>query len=115
MTRRHGVWLAILAAGSLITAAPHSQQAPAAPFDVLIRGGRIVDGTGNPWFHGDVGIRDGRVAAVGRLADAEAARVIDATGLVVTPGFIDLHTHSDLTLLEVARLRPRTACPVQSG
>ena len=100
MTRRHGVWLAILAAGSLITAAPHSQQAPAAPFDVLIRGGRIVDGTGNPWFHGDVGIRDGRVAAVGRLADAEAARVIDATGLVVTPGFIDLHTHSDLTLLE---------------
>ena len=70
-----------------------------ATFDVLIRGGRIVDGSGNPWFYGDVGIRGGQIAAVGRLANADATRVIDATGLVVAPGFIDLHTHSDNALL----------------
>ncbi|HSH74246.1 MAG TPA: D-aminoacylase [Longimicrobiales bacterium] len=76
-----------------------AQQEPA-PFDVLITGGRVVDGTGNPWFGADVGIRDGRIAAVGRLAGAEATRVINATGLVVAPGFIDLHTHSDGPLLQ---------------
>ncbi|OFW02602.1 MAG: hypothetical protein A3I61_17370 [Acidobacteria bacterium RIFCSPLOWO2_02_FULL_68_18] len=67
---------------------------------MLIRNGRIVDGTGNPWFSGDVGIRGNRIAAVERLGNASARRVIDASGLVVAPGFIDLHTHSDLTLLQ---------------
>ena len=65
----------------------------------LIRGGHIVDGTGNPWFAGDVAIRGDRIAAVGHLEGARAAREIDARGLAVAPGFIDLHTHSDLTLL----------------
>ena len=69
-------------------------------FDVLIRGGRIVDGTGNPWFVGDVAIRGERIVAVGRLAGAKATREIDAAGLVVAPGFIDMHSHSDLLLLE---------------
>src|SRR5688572_11105199 len=68
-------------------------------YDLLIRGGRIVDGTGNPAFTADVGIRGGRIAAVGRLADARATREIDARTLVVAPGFIDLHTHSDLPLI----------------
>ncbi|MCC7010325.1 MAG: D-aminoacylase [Acidobacteria bacterium] len=69
------------------------------PFDLVIRGGRVVDGTGNPWFAADVGIRDGRIAAVGNLAGETARRDIDARGLVVAPGFIDMHTHSDLPLL----------------
>jgi N-acyl-D-aspartate/D-glutamate deacylase len=69
-------------------------------FDVLIRGGRVVDGTGNPWFYGDVGIRDGRIAALGRLEGRTARRTVDATGLVVAPGFIDIHNHSDFTVLE---------------
>jgi N-acyl-D-amino-acid deacylase len=69
-------------------------------FDVLIRGGRIADGTGNPWFYGDVGIRGGRVAATGRLDGRTARRVVEASGLVVAPGFIDIHNHSDFTILE---------------
>jgi N-acyl-D-aspartate/D-glutamate deacylase len=70
-----------------------------ATYDVLIAGGRIVDGTGNPWFSADVALRNGRIAAVGRLGGARAARMIDASGLVVAPGFIDLHSHSDMPLL----------------
>src|SRR2546422_2146966 len=69
-------------------------------YDVLIRGGHVVDGSGNPWFAGDVAIRNGRIAAVGRLANGAATRVIDATGRIVAPGFIDLHTHSDLAVLD---------------
>lgn len=72
----------------------------AAPdFDLLIRGGRVVDGTGNPSFLADVGIRDGRIAALGRLEGRTAARTIEAGGLVVAPGFVDIHNHSDDTLL----------------
>jgi len=70
------------------------------PYDLVIRGGRIVDGTGNPWFTADVAIRGERIVAVGKLAGAQGNREIDATGLVVAPGFIDMHSHSDLLLLE---------------
>jgi N-acyl-D-amino-acid deacylase len=68
-------------------------------FDILIMGGRIVDGTGNPAYYGDVAVRDGRIAAMGRLGGKTAKRVIDANGLTVSPGFIDIHNHSDYTIL----------------
>ncbi|HEY2019243.1 MAG TPA: D-aminoacylase [Bryobacteraceae bacterium] len=69
-------------------------------FDIVIRGGRIVDGTGNPAYNGDVGIKQGRIASMGRLTGKTAARTIDATGLTVAPGFIDIHNHSDFTIVE---------------
>jgi N-acyl-D-amino-acid deacylase len=71
------------------------QQAPAQSFDLLIRNGRVLDGTGNPWFPADIGVREGRIIAVGALANATAARVIDAAGKYVSPGFIDIHSHAD--------------------
>jgi N-acyl-D-amino-acid deacylase len=69
------------------------------PFDILITGGRVVDGSGNPWFRADVGLRGDRIAAMSRLGDAAAKVRIDAAGKVVAPGFIDTHPHGDLMLL----------------
>jgi N-acyl-D-amino-acid deacylase len=66
---------------------------PSPEYDLVVRGGRIVDGSGNPWYVADVGIRGGHIAAVGRLGDHTAARVLDARGLVVAPGFVDVHAH----------------------
>jgi N-acyl-D-amino-acid deacylase len=72
-----------------------AQPANTGTFDVLIMGGKVIDGSGNPWFLADVGIRDGRIAALGDLAGARATRTIDARGLAITPGFIDIHSHAD--------------------
>jgi N-acyl-D-amino-acid deacylase len=66
-----------------------------AQLDVIIKNGRIIDGSGNPWYTADVGVRDGRIVAIGRLDTAQSLRVLDARGMVVAPGFIDVHTHSE--------------------
>src|SRR5260370_39320264 len=68
-------------------------------FDLLIRGGRIVDGTGNPSFVGDIGVSGNRIVAMGHLVGAKAKRTVDAKGLTVAPGFFDIHNHSDYTLV----------------
>ncbi|MCY4029201.1 MAG: D-aminoacylase [Acidobacteria bacterium] len=84
--------LVVLAMAFLLAPPTAAQDDP--PFDLLIRGGRLVDGTGNPWVRGDVAVRGDRIARIGHLPDAAAERVIDAAGLVVAPGFVDPHTHA---------------------
>lgn len=85
----------------VLTVVPAAQAPPVAAYDILITGGRIVDGAGGPWFTGDVGIRGDRIAAVGTLGRAEAPVRIDARGLVVTPGFIDPHVHARERLFDL--------------
>ena len=69
-------------------------------YSVLIRGAKVIDGSGNPWYHADIAIDGERIAAIGALGGARADLTIDAAGLVAAPGFIDIHTHSDLPLLQ---------------
>jgi N-acyl-D-amino-acid deacylase len=68
-------------------------------FDLVITNGHIIDGTGSPWYSGDVGIRGGKISAIGNLSDAQRARTIDAHGKVVAPGFIDMLGQSEMTIL----------------
>src|SRR5262244_1306406 len=75
-------------------------QAPAG-FDLVIRNGRIIDGTGSPWYRGDLAVRGDTIARIAPKIDAPAARVIDAAGKVVAPGFIDLHTHARRGIFQV--------------
>lgn len=98
-----GVWIATVSLWASVIWAPklHAQTEPAASptYDVIIRNGRIIDGTGNPWVSGDVALRGERIAAIGNLANATATRTIDATGLIVSPGFIDMLGQSEMALL----------------
>ena len=80
-------------------------------FDVIIRDGKVIDGTGNPWFKADVGINGQRISGIGRLSAEKALTLIDATGLVVSPGFIDMHSHSDLVLL----VNPKAESKIRQG
>lgn len=80
-------------------AALAAEKPGAAPYDIVITNGKIIDGTGNPWFHADVAIKNGKIVKIGRVAAKNAKRVIDAKGMAVAPGFIDMHTHTDLTAL----------------
>ena len=88
--------------GTLLLAASATGAEP--PFDVLIANARVVDGSGSPWYAADVGIRSGRIAAIGRLGAAPARRRIDAAGSVLAPGFIDMLGQSELTILVDPRL-----------
>src|ERR1035437_3948024 len=74
------------------------------PFDLVITNGHIVDGTGSPWYSGDIGIRDGRIAAIGNLSAAARKRTVDAHGKIVAPGFIDMLGQSETTILVDPRL-----------
>ena len=106
MSRRHSFMLnirlaCVMAATTALASFSSALAQPRQPIDLLIRGGKIVDGTGNPWFVGDVAIGGDRIISVGPPAQtATALRVIEARGLVVAPGFIDMHSHSDMTLFE---------------
>jgi N-acyl-D-amino-acid deacylase len=79
-------------------------QASSPSFDIVITNGHIIDGTGSPWYSGDIGIRAGKIAAIGNLTGAQRTRTIDAHGLVVAPGFIDMLGQSELTILVDPRL-----------
>jgi N-acyl-D-amino-acid deacylase len=87
-------WSLLLALLPIVSTASAQQH-----YDVVIRNGHIIDGTGSPWYGADVGIRDGRIAAIGRLGDAVGQRTIDAKEMIVAPGFIDMLGQSELTIL----------------
>src|SRR5215468_5267892 len=87
----------VLVCGSLFAQAPQA-------FEIVITNDHIIDGTGSPWYSGDIGIRDGKIAAIGNLSSAARQRTIDAAGKVVAPGFIDMLGQSELTILVDPRL-----------
>lgn len=101
-------WLSIFA---LVLFCSVSLAAAAQDFDVVITNGHIIDGTGSPWYSGDIGIRDGKIAAIGNLAVAARKRTIDAQGKVVAPGFIDMLGQSELTIL----VDPRVPSKIYQG
>jgi N-acyl-D-amino-acid deacylase len=88
----------------LFSLAPLEARDPAQPFDIVITNGHIIDGTGSPWYSGDIGIRGGKIASIGNLSAAPRARTIDARGMVVAPGFIDMLGQSEYTVLVDPRL-----------
>jgi dihydroorotase/N-acyl-D-amino-acid deacylase len=89
----------VVNASFLLVAQPHKTKRSAPAYDLIVRGGRVIDGAGNPWIYADVAIRGDRIVKIDRKITGAARREIAANGLVVAPGFIDMHTHSDLTLL----------------
>ena len=104
--RSIGRQLAVLCAVGMLGQISISAQTadPSEAFDVVILHGHLIDGTGSPWYSGDIGIRNGHIAAIGDLAGAPAKRKIDAQGKVVAPGFIDMLGQSELTILVDPRL-----------
>jgi len=100
-----------LGMGMLSTAGCKKGKTPQDKFDLVIMNGRVADGTGNPWFPADLGIKDGRIIKVGKISADEGLKIIDAAGLIVAPGFIDIHNHSDIDLT----VNPRTESMVRQG
>lgn len=100
--------------GILVTASQLSAQ-ERGPFDILITGGHVIDGTGNPWFAADVGIRGDKIVAIGKLTGASATRTVDARGKVIAPGFIDIHSHAEEGLASEDARRRRAPNVVTQG
>src|SRR5437016_3911779 len=98
------LFFAVVAFVFLLTCSLTFAEKPAPSFDLVITNGHIIDGTGSPWYSGDIGIRDGKVAAIGNLSAATRKRTIDAAGKVVAPGFIDMLGQSEMTILVEPRL-----------
>src|SRR6185436_18208177 len=95
----------------LLLASACARPAAQQPYDLVIAGGSVLNGEGTPAVRTDVGIRDGRIAAIGDLSAAAATRRIDASGLTVAPGFIDIHNHSDYTIL----VEPKSESMIRQG
>jgi len=87
-------------AGEAAAKTTAGRQTIADPHDLVLRNGRILDGAGNPWFKADVALKAGMISKVGSVTEGEAARVIDVEGLYVSPGFIDMHNHSDTSMFD---------------
>jgi len=94
-----GMWSRVSVVLLALAAAAPGAQPPA--YDLIIKNGRIVDGTGSPWYRGDIAVRGDTIARIGRRIDAPAARVIDAAGKTIAPGFIDIHTHARRGIFDV--------------
>ncbi|HEU5415003.1 MAG TPA: D-aminoacylase [Candidatus Angelobacter sp.] len=93
-------WQSVVLVIVVLAAMGGAQQAPSVqPYDVVILNGKIIDGSGNPWYSGDIGIRGDRIETIGKLQGVQAKRIIDAHGLVVAPGFIDMLGQSEFPLL----------------
>jgi len=101
-----------LAVGATVTAgqafARPDEQVTSDTYDLLLKGGRVLDGAGNPWFRADVAVKNGRISKIGRLGAASARKVVDVTGLYVSPGFIDIHSHSDTSMFVDPNIESKT-------
>jgi N-acyl-D-amino-acid deacylase len=106
-------WAILVVVLGMVSPRPFiSAQASTSPaFDLVITNGHIIDGTGSPWYSGDIGIRDGKIIAIGNLSEAARTRTIDAQGKVVAPGFIDMLGQSDLTI----QVDPRVPSKIYQG
>src|SRR5437763_3626754 len=97
-------FVAVISLIFLLTCSLSFAEKPAPSFDLVITNGHIIDGTGSPWYSGDIGISNGKIAAIGNLSEAARKRTIDARGMVVAPGFIDMLGQSETTILVDPRL-----------
>ncbi|MCI0693651.1 D-aminoacylase [candidate division KSB1 bacterium] len=93
--------LCVLISGAALLLSANFSPAASSKYELVIKNGRIVDGSGNPWFYADIGIIDGRIAKIGRIDTSDAAQVIDAQNLIVAPGFIDVHAHVENSIMRM--------------
>ena len=103
MKRREFLYCAAAASAAALTGktvakATAVEQATSNMYDLVLKNGRILDGSGNPWFNADIAVKNGRISKIGRVGEDKAGRIIDVKGLAVSPGFIDMHNHADTSM-----------------